>query len=159
MKSNLNTIDKFYTSFANGDAEKMISCYADNIVFQDPAFGILKGTDAMNMWRMLIERSKGGIEIEYKVLTIDDVKGSVQWKATYVYSGTGRKVENHITARFEFIKGKIITHTDDFDLWSWTRQALGAKGYLLGWSSFMKNKIQQQTNTLLNRYVEKSIRS
>ena len=37
--------------------------------------------------------------------------------------------------------GKIIKHTDIFDLWEWSKQALGVSGYLLGWSGFMKNKI------------------
>jgi len=39
-------IETFYTSFANLDAETMISCYHDEITFEDPAFGVLKGERA-----------------------------------------------------------------------------------------------------------------
>ena len=53
--------------------------------------------------------------------------------ATYLFSATGRTVENHIEAYFRFADGKIIEHHDHFDLWRWMRQALGAKGLLLGW--------------------------
>ena len=58
-------------------------------------------------------------------------------------------------ATFEFEDGKIIKHTDDFDLWKWTKQALGFLGYLLGWSSFMKNKIQSKTTILLSNYIKR----
>ena len=37
MKS---TIEKFYTAFTNNDAEAMVACYHDNIIFEDPAFGL-----------------------------------------------------------------------------------------------------------------------
>ena len=45
-------IEIFYTAFSELDAETMASCYAKNVVFEDPAFGILKGVHAKNMWRM-----------------------------------------------------------------------------------------------------------
>jgi hypothetical protein len=31
--------------------------------------------------------------------------------------------------------------TDDFDIWKWSKQALGLTGYLFGWTGFMQNKI------------------
>jgi ketosteroid isomerase-like protein len=36
-------IEKFYSAFAHADAEGMVSCYTDDITFEDPAFGVLKG--------------------------------------------------------------------------------------------------------------------
>lgn len=53
-----NIIENFYEAFANLDAETMVSYYHDDIVFEDPAFGILKGNRAKNMWRMLCESQK-----------------------------------------------------------------------------------------------------
>ncbi|MDZ4824176.1 MAG: nuclear transport factor 2 family protein [Flavobacteriales bacterium] len=153
--NNAEVIKNFYESFARGDADEMVSCYSDNIKFTDTAFGELKGDDAKNMWRMLIERSKGNIKITFANVQADDKTGSANWQAEYVFAQTGRKVMNKIEAQFEFSNGKIVRHTDHFNLWKWTQQALGWKGYLLGWSGLMKKQIQAQTNGLLRAYTKK----
>ena len=148
-------ITKFYESFSNANAEGMTDCYHENIRFEDPAFGTLIGNDAKNMWRMLIERSKGEIKITFSDIKANDTKGTAKWIAEYNFSKTGRKVINHVSAEFEFQEGKIIKHIDHFDIWKWSMQAFGWKGYLLGWTSFMKNKIQKESNLLLRDYVKR----
>lgn len=152
---NEQLIQHFYESFADNNADAMISCYADDIEFSDPAFGLLKGADAKNMWKMLVERAKGNIKIEFKNVAADDKKGSADWTADYLFSRTGRKVFNEIHAEFEFQDGKIIKHTDIFDLWKWSKQALGISGVLFGWSSFLKNKIQKNARESLAEYSKK----
>lgn len=147
-------IETFYHSFANKDAETMISCYHDDIVFEDPAFGVLKGDDAKNMWRMLIARGSASTIIKHENAHTDENEGFANWTAEYEYGPKKRKVINHITAHFIFKEGKIIQHTDQFDLWKWTQQALGFSGYLLGWSAFMKKSIQKKTNGLLKKFSE-----
>jgi len=153
--TNAELITHFYQSFAKADAEGMVSCYHDAIQFKDPAFGCLKGEDAKNMWRMLIGRNKGNIHIVFSNVQADDKTGSANWTATYVFSATGRKVINVISAEFEFANGKIIKHTDTFDLYKWAKQAFGLKGFLLGWTSFMQHKIQEQSGALLKKYTGK----
>ena len=49
---------------------------------------------------------------------------------------------NKVIANFKFKDGLII---DTFDLWTWTQKEMGLTGYLMGWSFFMKAKIQQET--------------
>lgn len=136
----------------------MINCYDPAIIFSDPAFGELKGDDAKNMWRMLIERSKGDIRITFDNVKANEKTGSANWIAEYIFTQTGRKVVNVISAQFEFKDGKIIKHTDHFSLWKWARQALGWKGFLFGGTSFLKAKIQKQTNGLLKAYAAKQHR-
>jgi ketosteroid isomerase-like protein len=153
--NNQALIEKFYQSFAKADVEGMLSCYHADIQFTDPAFGTLKGDDARNMWRMLIERSKGEIKIAYSHVLANDTVGSAHWRAEYVFAQTARNVINEIDAQFEFKDGKIITHTDRFNLWKWGGQALGWGGLLLGWSGFFRSKLQKQTNSLLKKYTEK----
>jgi ketosteroid isomerase-like protein len=152
MNQNEQTIHKFYTAFANADAKTMCECYHTNVVFQDPAFGILKGNDVCQMWKMLIEKSKGNIKIEFSDVKADDYIGSVHWTATYNFSKTNRKVVNSIRAQFQFQDGLILKHTDYFDIWKWSKQALGFKGFLLGWTGFMQNKIQEQALLSLKQY-------
>jgi ketosteroid isomerase-like protein len=156
---NEKLIRKFYESFAQNDADGMIACYHDEIEFSDPVFGLLKGEDAKNMWKMLIEKGKGNIKIEFNNVAAGNEKGSADWAAEYNFSQTGRKVTNKIHAEFEFKDGKIIRHTDDFDLWKWSRQALGISGYLLGWTPFMKSKLQQKANAGLRQYCETSAKT
>jgi len=94
-----------------------------------------------------------GIKINFENVVTDEQKGSAQWTAHYTFSPTGKKVINKVSAKFEFKDGKIIKHTDEFDMWKWSKQALGLKGYLLGWSDFMKNKIQKQANARLKKFT------
>jgi len=153
---NSELINHFYTCFTKGDAEGMISCYDSNVVFKDPAFGELKGTDAMNMWRMLIARSNGQLKIKFDDVKADNKSGSANWIAEYVFSKTGRNVINKITAKFEFNNGKIIKHTDHFNIWKWSGQALGWGGYLLGWTPFMKAGIRKMANSNLAKFIKSS---
>ena len=67
-------IDRFYTAFANQDAETMASCYSDDIVFEDPAFGELHGDDARDMWRMLCGRATD-LSVTHIVLEAGDSLG------------------------------------------------------------------------------------
>ena len=133
-------IQSFYTAFAQGNAEGMISHYHKAIQFNDPAFGHLHGDEVQYMWKMLIERSKGDLQISFSAVDAYDNSGSANWKAEYTFSPTGRKVINRVSASFKFEGDKIIRHTDDFDLWKWSQQALGWKGYLLGWTDFLQKK-------------------
>ncbi|MEO6521049.1 MAG: nuclear transport factor 2 family protein [Mucilaginibacter sp.] len=147
---NKQLIEKFYQSFAARDADGMVACYADDIRFEDPAFGPLKGNDAKNMWRMLLKNPD--IQITFNNVKADDNTGSADWVAVYTFSRTGRKVTNRVSATFEFKDGKISKHTDRFNIWKWAGQAMGLKGYLLGWTPLMRNGIQKQAVGLLTKY-------
>ncbi|MFT7050253.1 MAG: ketosteroid isomerase-like protein [Psychroserpens sp.] len=146
-------IENFYSAFKNHDAESMVAYYHDDIIFEDAAFGILKGEHAKNMWRMLIASQKGkDFKIEYSEINTQGSVGNAKWEARYNFSKTGRPVHNKIAAHFEFKEGKIIKHTDYFNLHSWSKQAFGIKGFLLGGTLFFKKKIHQQTNQLLTKF-------
>jgi ketosteroid isomerase-like protein len=149
-------IETFYSSFIQLDAESMISCYHENIVFEDPAFGKLKGDRAKNMWRMLCASQKGkDFKVIYSEADANHKNGTARWEASYTFSKTGRRVHNKIDARFEFADGKIIAHRDQFNLRSWAGQALGLKGKLLGGTGFFRKKLQAQTNGMLDKFEQK----
>ena len=63
---------------------------------------------------------------------------------------------NRIDASFRFEDGKIIEHTDVFDLWAWSRMALGLPGVLLGWSPIVRNKVRGQAGGQLERFMSKN---
>ena len=147
----ISLLKKFYDSFQEGNAEKMNSCYSKNVCFSDPAFGELRGDRARAMWKMLLSKDGKAI-ITYEIKEAQPESGTVLWKASYPYGPNKRPVVNHVNATFKINNGLITEHRDQFDLWKWSRQALGVSGWLLGWSGFMKNKIQQQTNRMLDKY-------
>jgi ketosteroid isomerase-like protein len=144
-------ISRFYEAFNRLDAEAMAACYSDNVVFSDPVFGELRGRDASDMWRMLTSRAKD-FSLRYDTVRADERTGGAHWVATYLFSQTGRTVVNDIQARFVFRDGKICEHHDHFDLWRWSRQALGAKGTLLGWTPLVQNAIRAQAQKGLKAF-------
>ncbi len=154
MNANENLIAKFYTAFANADAKTMSECYHPKIHFIDPAFGLLKEEQVSKMWEMLILRSKGNIKIEFSNIHADEHTGRANWVATYNFSKTNRKVINKIAAEFVFQDGLIIKHTDNFDVWKWSKQAFGLTGQLLGWTGFFQNKIKQQALLSLKKFQD-----
>lgn len=150
--TNQEIITQFYTAFQNGDSTAMVNCYHDDVVFTDPAFGKLKAEKAKAMWQMLLsKKEESEMSVSFKVLN----DNQADWIAHYKYGPNKKPVINTVTAIFEFKNGKISKHTDHFNLWKWSQQALGAPGYFLGWSSFMKNKIQKTTNSLLDKFMKR----
>ena len=154
MNPNEQLIEEFYAALASGHANTMASCYHEDIVFEDPVFGVLKGKAVSDMWKMLIERSKGNLKIEFSNVVADSHSGTARWIATYHFSKTNREVVNKIWASFEFKDGLIIKHTDHFNLWTWSQQAFGFQGFLLGWTDFMKGKIREQAHLSLKKYQD-----
>lgn len=149
-------ITEFYTAFHEARAEDMVAHYHNEATFSDPAFVDLKGEEVKNMWRMLIDRGKGQLTIEFSNVREEGSKVYAHWEAQYLFSQTGRQVHNKIDAEFEFEGDKIIKHIDRFDFWKWSSMALGAPGTLLGWTPFLKNKVRKQCRYLLANYKPKT---
>ena len=155
QQSQINSalISRFYEAFQQLDAKGMAECYSDDVLFSDPVFGTLRGQQAKDMWSMLTSRAKN-FSVVFDQVRADDQSGSAHWVATYLFSQTGRTVVNDIQARFVFRDGKIIEHHDQFDLWRWSRQALGTKGLLLGWTPLVQNAIRAQAHKGLKAFGE-----
>jgi ketosteroid isomerase-like protein len=154
MEVNKQVIENFYTAFQQLDYTAMNSCYSDEIVFSDPAFGFLRGEEVKYMWEMLCKNAKDFSLTFSNIQLLDDEYATCNWVATYTFSKTGRKVVNHIKAFMKLKDGKIIEHSDAFKLSKWAAQALGFKGELLGWTGFMKRKIQKNARMNLIKFIE-----
>jgi len=150
----IKLVESFYEAFQAGDGEFMANAYAKDARFQDPVF-TLQGEHIGNMWKMLSARSKGALRIELDIKKQEGEWVHARWQAYYPFSQTKRNVHNIIDARIRIQNGEIIEHYDDFDFWRWSRQALGPIGYLLGWSSFLQNKVQAQAMAGLKSFEEK----
>lgn len=153
MHPHAELIHRFYTAFQARDGEGMAACYHPEVRFSDPVFPELHGAAAGNMWRMLTSRGKD-LEVSVSGVEADDTSGKAHWEAWYTFSASGRRVHNVIDASFEFRDGLIVKHTDVFDLWKWTRMALGLPGMALGWSGFLQNKVRDQAAAGLASWTE-----
>jgi ketosteroid isomerase-like protein len=154
MEKNIDIITNFYTAFQNQNAEGMVKHYSDDVLFEDPAFGKLKGKDAKNMWRMLCENGKD-VKTEFQITGGESNWVTVHWEAKYPFSKTGRLVHNKIDTHIIIEDGLIVKHTDVFNLWQWSKQAMGVSGLLLGWSGFFRAKLQKTTHKMLAEYNPK----
>ena len=158
MNPQAQTIARLYAAFAALDADTMAGCYADDVQFDDEVFSLYGKEQTMGMWRMLCQSIQStGREVwqlEVSDIDADDRSGRAHWEAQYRFSATGRNVHNIIDAQFTFNdQGLIATHSDRFNFWRWARQALGAPGWMLGWTPLLRNKVRAQAGANLKRFL------
>lgn len=153
MHPNAQLLTDFYSAFQRRDADAMAACYHPEAEFSDAVFVGLRHGGVTSMWRMLCERGKD-LRLEFRDIQADERTGRAHWEAYYTFSATGRKVHNIIDAEFEFRDGKILRHRDRFDFHRWSRQALGPTGLLLGWTPFLRNKVQGTARGSLEKFMQ-----
>ena len=149
-------LEDFYVAFVNGDVSRMTAHYHSNAIFEDPAFGKLNYEEVKAMWAMLIDRSRGDLKITFDILSINENLSKVAWEAKYHYGKKRRPVHNKIIASIVIEDDKIIRHTDKFNLWRWSAQAIGPVGSLFGWSPVLKNTIRKKARKALYHYMDPS---
>ena len=159
MHSNEQTIVRFYSAFAQLDAETMAKCYSKEATFEDPVFSLKGRAEVGGMWQMLCDatKSKGRQDwrLEFSDVHADGTTGRAHWEAHYRFSVSKRLVHNVIDANFTFTPdGLIATHKDKFDFWRWSRQALGLAGIVLGWMPFFRKQMRERARESLHRYLE-----
>jgi ketosteroid isomerase-like protein len=147
-------IRQFYTAFQRRDYSAMQSFYHADAVFSDPVFPKLSSKEVKGMWEMLLTSAKD-LKVEFNEVHADQYTGRCNWDAWYTFSKTGRPVHNVIKAQFEFRDNLIYRHTDNFDLWKWSRQALGLSGMLLGWSPIVRNKVRTMAGKNLSNFLSR----
>jgi ketosteroid isomerase-like protein len=155
MNANEQVVRRFYTAFQQLDYTTMQNCYTGDAVFSDPVFGLLQGTEVRAMWEMLCKNATNFSLTFSDIRLLDEEYATCHWIATYTFSKTGRQVVNNIKAHMRIENGKITEHTDKFDLWKWSRQALGMPGLLLGWSNFIQGKVYRNAKKSLEKFMAK----
>ena len=151
-QENLDLLDRFYAAFARRDGATMAACYTDDATFTDPVFVDLRGREPGAMWQMLTERSSG-LSVELVDRAAAGATGSAHWVARYTFGQTGRPVVNDVRSTFRFRDGLIAEQRDDFDLYRWTRQALGPMGVALGWTPVVQGGVRRKARTGLDRFL------
>jgi len=155
MNANEELMIRFYTAFQEKDYRTMQDCYHGEAVFSDPVFGLLSAAQVRAMWEMLIKSGKD-LSVEFSDPESPDDYGTCEWTAVYTFSATKRRVVNRIRAYMKFADGKIIEHSDAFNLYEWTKQAFGLKGMLFGWTGFMQHRIHAAAVKRLHEFMNRN---
>lgn len=142
----------FYAAFHRRDATGMAKLYAPDATFSDPAFPGLRGREVTGMWTQLCGAAPE-LKVELVSVSADDHEGKAHWEAWYPFGPGKRPVHNIIHARFRFRDGLVVEQVDEFDFWRWSRQALGVVGLLMGWSGFLRRKVQGMARKGLDRFL------
>jgi hypothetical protein len=50
--------------------------------------------------------------------------------------------------------GKIVQQVDDFSFWRWSGQALGWRGWLLGFTPIVRDKVQGKAAKSLKEFAQ-----
>jgi len=154
MSAETDLLNRFYGAFQRLDGAAMAACYHPQARFTDPVFPLLTGSEIGAMWTMLTQRAKN-FTLTFRDVAGSNGQGSAHWEAHYLFSATGRQVHNIIDSSFRFRDGLIVEQHDVFDFWRWSRQALGAKGALLGWAPFVQKAVQRQAGAGLAAWQRK----
>jgi hypothetical protein len=151
----MGVAEQFYEAFMVRDHYTMGLLYAENATFSDPVFPLLNARGARMMWNMLLTRAED-LGIEVNILDDGPSRASVDWVAHYNFGATGRPVVNRVHTEMALSNGRIVRQVDRFNLWRWSGQALGASGWLLGWTPLVRNKIRTQAARSLREYARKA---
>jgi len=151
--SGKKVLDRFFTSLANRDADAMNACYNPEIIYMDPIIGVLKSTDVFAMWEMITEDTPDFSVSYNEPEDRGDGYWICQWRFSYRYPETNRKVINDIKAFMKVEDGKITEHSDAYSFLAWTKKAYGLKGWLLGRSGFFRKKMRTSSMKRLSDYI------
>jgi len=156
IENNKKLINQFYSAFQQLNYAEMQNAYHPDAQFTDPVFGVLNCQEVRAMWEMLLTRGKD-LKVTFNNVDATPTTGSCRWEAWYTFSKTGRHVHNIIQSSFDFKDGKIFRQVDYFDLWRWSRHALGLSGILLGWSPMVQNKVRAGARESLKKFMVSSL--
>ncbi len=156
MHPHAELIERFYRAFEALDGQTMQDCYARDATFRDPAFTLDGAEQIGAMWQMLCdgarERGPAHWRLEFGAIEADAERGRAHWEPHYLFGPGARPVHNVVDAEFRFRDGLIVAHVDRFGFWRWSGQALGAPGWLLGWTPWLRSKVRAQAAHGLKRW-------
>jgi hypothetical protein len=144
---------RFYEAFMVRDHYTMGILYANHATFSDPVFPRLTAQGARLMWQMLLSEAED-FEVNVNILEDTADLARVDWTARYTFTPTKRVVVNRVHSRMVLAAGKIVQHVDTFSFWRWSGQALGWKGWLLGGTPLVRDKVRSKAARSLKEFAQ-----
>jgi hypothetical protein len=144
---------RFYEAFQVRDWYTMGLLYANHAAFSDPVFPRLSAQGVRLMWQMLLTEAE---DLDVTVNVIEDTpdRARAAWVARYTFTPTKRVVVNRVQTDMRIAAGKIVQQIDRFSFWRWAGQALGTKGWMLGWAPQVRTQVQKKAAESLNEFAQ-----
>jgi hypothetical protein len=149
----MGVAERFYEAFMVRDHYTMGLLYASHATFRDPVFPKLTAQGARLMWQMLLSEAED-LELAVNILEDTPDRARVDWTARYTFTPTRRPVINKVHTEMRIAAGKIVQQVDDFSFWRWSGQALGWKGWLLGATPLVRDKVRARAAKSLKEYAQ-----
>lgn len=144
---------RFYEAFMVRDYYTMGLLYANHATFSDPVFPRLTAQGARLMWQMLLSEAED-LAIDVNVVEDTADRARVDWVARYTFTPTKRMVVNHVHTEMVLAAGKIVQQVDRFSFWRWSGQALGWRGWLLGGTPLVRDKVRAKAAKSLKEFAQ-----
>lgn len=153
MSNNKGIVEIFFKAFSEADYRQMSDCYADDIIYSDPVFGLMQGDDVRKMWQMICKGARN-LSVQYSgIEELDEMYVTCLYKVSYYFELTQKHICYSAKAFMKIEEGKITEHSDGYRLSSFISNAYGIKGKLLSWSGYMKKSVQNRYRTLLQNFA------
>lgn len=152
--TNQELVEKFYRCFEYLDGEGMVSCLAEDTIYNDPIYGIIKGEYAAGLWRM---RCKNLVDMKIDIIDfveLDHEYIKCKWNSTFFSRSSAKQISMTMTSFMKINDQKITEHSDAYRLSDWLAKAYGLTGILFGWSGWMKKREQSRYRTMLEKFVQ-----
>lgn len=144
-------LEHYFAALTQRDTAAIAALYSDTARFHDPVFPVLNADEVRGMWRMLLRAPD--LQINAWVDRADNLAAEGRWEAHYDFGPSRRRVVNRIRTRIEVEQGCIQVQVDQFDFWRWSRMALGPLGWALGWTGWLRERVQRQARARLDRFL------
>lgn len=135
-------ITGFYDHFVAADAAGLLAHYHPDAVYDSPLTGELRGEALRQWWQLLCGQQGGTNRAALSQLDADDYRARLEWRLHYRYRAAAVALSGQ--AHFEFAHGRILSHHDDFSVWTWASQTDGWRGWSMGWSSVYQARLKAE---------------
>lgn len=148
----------FYAAFKRLDPAAMQAAYAPGARFSNPLFQLQGSEEIGALWALVctaIHRKR----LDQWRLDVSEVeataqRGRARCQPHWRIRASGRVVQGVSDAEFSFDKqGRILSHVERFSFWHWSRQALGLRGALLGWTPLWRDQVGAWARQSLHAYL------
>ncbi len=148
----------FYAAFKRLDPAAMQAAYAPEARFSTPLFQLQGAEQIGALWAMLCDaidrRSLDQWRLEVSEVEATAQRGRARWQPHWRIRASGCVVQGVTDAAFSFdSRGRILSHDECFSFWHWSRQALGLRGVLLGWTPLWRDHVGAWARQSLHDYL------
>jgi hypothetical protein len=147
-------IETYFDAFSKGDYRTMRSLCDPKITFNDPVYTSLQGKSVFALHHFMAER-RICPTITIRSISEKGNRVKVKWTNEYEYATYKTHISIDVRSIFHFEHTSIISQTDQYNLWKWSKMALGFTGTYLGWTPMFRSTLRRSSQQSLATFIQK----